>query len=35
MKNEINWDRGQSKTSKNAVEYIFKNESKLNILAAT
>ena len=35
LKNEINWDRGQSKTSKNAVEYIFKNGSKLNILAAT
>ena len=35
LKNEINWDRGQSKTSKNAVEYIFKNGGKLNILAAT
>ena len=35
LNNEINWDRGQSKTSKNAVEYIFKNGSKLNILAAT
>jgi hypothetical protein len=35
LKNEINWDRGQSTASKNAVEYIFKNGSKLNILAAT
>lgn len=35
LKNEINWNRGQSTASKNAVEYIFKNGSKLNILAAT
>ena len=35
FENEINWDRGQSTASKNAIDYIFKNGSKLNILAAT
>lgn len=34
LMNEINWERGQSKSSKNMVEYIFKNGSKLDILAA-
>ena len=34
LNNEINWERGQSKKSKDNVEYIFKNGSKINILAA-
>ena len=34
LNNEINWDRGQSKKSKDNVEYIFKCGSKINILAA-
>ena len=34
LSNEINWDRGASKKSKDSVEYIFKNGSKINILAA-
>lgn len=34
LNNEINWDRGMSKKSKDNVEYIFKNGSKINILAA-
>ena len=34
LRNEINWDRGASKASKNMVEYIFKNGSKLDIMAA-
>lgn len=34
LNNEINWDRGASKKSKDSVEYIFKNGSKINILAA-
>lgn len=34
IKNEINWERGQSRASKNMVEYIFKNGSKLDIMAA-
>ena len=34
MNNEINWDRGVSKKSKDSVEYVFKNGSKINILAA-
>ena len=34
LSNEINWERGQSKKSKDNVEYIFKNGSKINILAA-
>ena len=34
LKNEIDWSRGASKSSKNTVEYIFKNGSKLDIMAA-
>ena len=36
MKNEIDWsrERGQSKASQKMVEYIFKNGSKLDIIAA-
>ena len=34
LNNEINWDRGVSKKSKDSVEYVFKNGSKINILAA-
>lgn len=34
MKNEIDWSRGATKASKNMVEYIFKNGSKLDIMAA-
>lgn len=34
LSNEINWDRGASKKSKDSVEYIFKCGSKINILAA-
>ena len=34
LSHEINWERGQSKKSKDNVEYIFKNGSKINILAA-
>ena len=34
MKNEIYWSRGATKASKNMVEYIFKNGSKLDIIAA-
>ena len=33
FKNEIRWERGQSKTSNKEVEYIFKNGSKLDIMA--
>lgn len=33
--NEICWGRGESKKSKDDVEFIFKNGSKINILAAT
>ena len=32
--NEINWSRGVSKKSKDDVNYVFKNGSKINILAA-
>lgn len=32
--NEINWARGVSKKSKDDVNYVFKNGSKINILAA-
>lgn len=35
LKNEINWERGQSKESKTEAEYIFKNGSKLDIMAAS
>ena len=34
MKNEIDWSRGATKASKNMVEYIFKNGSKLDIITA-
>lgn len=34
LKNEIDWSRGQTKSSKNMVEYRFKNGSKLDIMAA-
>ena len=34
LKNEIDWSRGASKSSKDNVEYIFKNKSKLDIMAA-
>lgn len=34
LNNEINWNRGQSKKNKDDVNYIFKNGSKINILAA-
>ena len=34
LKNEIDWTRGQTKTSKNMVEYKFKNGSRLDIIAA-
>ena len=35
LQNEINWSRGVSKKSKDDVNYVFKNGSKINILAAT
>lgn len=34
LKNEIDWTRGATKASKNMVEYLFKNGSKLDIIAA-
>ena len=34
LRNEINWERGATKASKNMVEYVFKNGSKLDIMAA-
>ena len=34
LSNEINWERGASKKSKDNVKYIFKNGSELDILAA-
>ena len=34
LSNEINWDRGASKKSKDNVKYIFKNGSTIDILAA-
>ena len=34
LQNEINWSRGVSKKSKDDVNYVFKNGSKINILAA-
>lgn len=34
LNNEINWARGVSKKSKDNVDYIFKNGSRINILAA-
>ena len=34
MKNEIDWSRGKTKNSKDNIEIIFKNGSKLDIMAA-
>lgn len=34
LNNEINWDRGVSKKSKDDVRYVFKNGSSIDILAA-
>jgi hypothetical protein len=34
LRNEIDWSRGQTKSSKNEVTYIFKNGSVLGIMAA-
>lgn len=34
LANEINWDRGQTKHSKDQVKYIFKNGSYIDILPA-
>ena len=34
LENEINWERGVSKKSKNDAKYIFKNGSSIDILAA-
>lgn len=34
LKNEINWERGQSKSSNKEVEYRFKNGSILDVMAA-
>ena len=34
LKNEIRWERGQSKSSNKEVEYKFKNGSILDIMAA-
>jgi len=34
LNNEINWDRGISKKSKDDVRYVFKNGSTIDILAA-
>lgn len=34
LRNEIDWSRGATKASKNEVTYIFKNGSKLDIMAA-
>jgi len=34
LNHEINWERGQSKKSKDSVKYIFKNGSYIDILAA-
>ena len=34
LANEINWERGATKKTKDDVEYVFKNGSKINILAA-
>jgi hypothetical protein len=34
LHNEINWNRGVSKKSKDDVKYIFKNGSVIDILAA-
>ena len=34
LNNEINWDRGVSKKSKDDVKYVFKNGSSIDILSA-
>lgn len=34
LNNELDWSRGASKRSKDDVNYIFKNDSSINILAA-
>jgi len=34
LNNEINWTRGVSKKSRDDVNYVFKNGSRINILAA-
>ena len=34
LSNEINWERGVTKKTKDDAEYVFKNGSKINILAA-
>ena len=34
LKNEINWERGKTKSGKDNIEIIFKNGSKLDIMAA-
>lgn len=34
LNNEINWERGVSKKSKDDVKYVFKNKSSIDILAA-
>lgn len=34
LNNEINWDRGVSKKSRDDVKYVFKNNSTIDILAA-
>ena len=34
LSQEIDWDRGKSKKSKDDVQYLFKNGSRINILAA-
>lgn len=34
LRNEINWDRGVTKASKDMVQYVFKNGSILDIMAA-
>lgn len=34
LQNEINWERGKTRKSRDNVQYVFKNGSKLDILAA-
>jgi hypothetical protein len=34
LNNEINWNRGESKKTKDDVQYKFKNGSSIDILAA-
>ena len=35
LENEINWERGKTRKTKDDVQYVFKNGSKLDILAAS